>query len=177
MQYTTTKNVSGDFQTPTDVATYMVSMLTKKTGRILEPTPGQWNIVNALIRAGYRKIAAPTDYWELDKNKRYDGIVANLPFSTKSWFNAPEKYLNKGMVCMYDQIPVLMGMTDNLILLVPWFTMIDSDRRTRMFKDYGLISVTILPRKTFAYSRIQCCILRLQKNYTGESIFKFYNYE
>jgi type I restriction-modification system DNA methylase subunit len=162
-----------DFQTPENVAKYMVSLLNMGGGKILEPTPGLGSIVKELELNGFN-VTAPKDYWELDKDLKFDGIVANLPFSSKTFFNCPPEFEGKGMKVAYEQMKVLMKMSDNLILLMPWFTISDSDVRLRMLKNYGLISVTALPRKTFQYARIQTCVLQLQKGYTGPAEFKVF---
>lgn len=79
------------------------------------------------------------------------------------------------MKVAYDQMKVLMSMADNIILLMPWFTISDSDVRLRYIKSYGLISVTALPRKTFQYARIQTCILQMKKGFTGSTEFKVFD--
>lgn len=165
-----------DFQTPCEVADYMANMVPLYAYTILEPTPGKGNIVQALRRslpAGGFDITAPADWWVLDKTLRFDAVVCNFPFSSKSFFNCPEKYKQGGMVVLYDQLEVVMEMSDRVIALVPWFVIIDSDVRTRALFDYGLISVTALPRKVFGYARIQTCILELEKGYKGETEFKY----
>lgn len=161
-----------DFQTPENVAAYMVSLLPFWTVTVLEPTPGLGNIVNAL--KGYQ-VTAPADYWQLDKSLCFDAVIGNLPFSSKTFFNCPLEYEGKGMVVAYEQLKVLMKMSNNLVLLMPWFTISDSDVRLRTLKTFGLISVTALPRKTFQYARIQTCILQLEKGYTGKTEFKVFD--
>lgn len=118
---------------------------------------------------------APKDYWAIDKSLKFDAIVSNLPFSSKTFFNCPTEFEGKGMKVAYEQMKVLMEMSDNLIMLMPWFTISDSDVRLRLLKNYGLISVTALPRKTFQYARIQTCILQLQKGYNGPTEFKVFD--
>ena len=166
------KSYINDFQTPTNVAKYMKGLLPDFIRTVLEPTSGIGNIVKELKDYD---VTAPKDYWELDKKLRFDAVVANLPFSSKTFFNCPAEYEGKGMVVVYEQMKVLMRMADNLILLMPWFTISDSDVRLRMIKRYGLISVTALPRKTFQYARIQTCILQLQKGYNGQTEFKVFD--
>lgn len=168
---TTDISYVNDFQTPVWVGEYMASLIPSGSRFLLEPTPGLMQLVNILIERGY-DVTAPADYWLLDKTQRYDCIVANLPFSSKTFFNCPPQYDDKGMVVAYDTMRQLMSMSDNSILLMPWFTISDSDVRLRMLKAYGLISVTPLPRKTFQYARIQTCILQLQKGYIGNTEFK-----
>ena len=48
----------------------------------------------------------------------------------------------------------------------------DSDVRLRYLKNYGLKSITALPRKTFQYARIQTVVLELDRDYKGDTIFK-----
>jgi len=38
-----------------------------------------------------------------------------------------------------------------------------------------MISITVLPRKTFNYTKIQTCVLQLQKGYYGTTEFKVYD--
>lgn len=161
-----------DFQTPANVCRYMVSLIPEGVNTVLEPTPGQGNIVKEL--AGY-EVAAPEDYWTMDKKQEFDCVVCNLPFSSKTFFNCPQKYEGAGMIVAYRVLGELMGMSDNVIALMPWFTISDSDVRLRSLKNYGLISVTALPRKTFQYARIQTCILQLQKGYSGKTEFKVFD--
>ena len=106
---------------------------------------------------------------------KFDAIVANLPFRSKTFFNCPPEFKDKGMIVAYEQMKVLMQMSNSLILLMPWFTISDSDVRLRMLKRWGLISVTALPRKTFQYARIQTCVLQLQKGYIGKTEFKVFD--
>jgi hypothetical protein len=66
-------------------------------------------------------------------------------------------------------------MSNNIIALMPWFTISDSDVRLRNIKKYGIKSITALPRKTFQYARIQTVILELEKGYKGDTIFKVFD--
>lgn len=163
-----------DFQTPSNVCEYMVSLLPADCVFVLEPTPGMGNLVTVL-QDNFYSVTAPIDYWGLDKSLRFDAVVANLPFSSKTFYNCPPEYENKGMLASYSQIKTLCEMSDNLILLMPWFTISDSDVRLRFIKDFGLISVTCLPRRTFNYARIQTVILQMQKGYTGLTEFKVFD--
>lgn len=69
-----------------------------------------------------------------------------------------------------------MEMSDNVIALMPWYTISDSDVRMRYLKDYGIKSLTALPRKTFQYARIQTVIIELEKGYRAETIFRTYRF-
>lgn len=169
-----TKDIAyvNDFQTPPNVCKYMASLIPEGTKTVLEPTPGQGNLVRAL--SGYQ-VTAPDNYWDMDKKQQFDCIASNLPFSSKTFWGCPQKYEGKGMIVAYRVLGELMGMSDNIIALMPWFTISDSDVRLRSIKQYGLISVTALPRKTFQYARIQTCVLQLQKGYAGKTEFKVFD--
>jgi len=169
--------ISSDFQTPPEVCKYMVSLIPAGAKTILEPTPGIGNLVAQLN--GY-KVTAPGNYFDLDKNQRFDCIVMNPPFSSKSAFGVPEHLNKSGMRLGYHILTECMGMSDNVIALMPWFTLSDSDVRLRALKKYGMKSLTALPRKTFEYVRIQTVVIELQKGYKGETTFKvfdLFNYE
>lgn len=49
--------------------------------------------------------------------------------------------------------------------------MINSEKRTSDICDFGLISITHLPRNVFKGSRVQCCILQLSKDFNGITQF------
>jgi len=164
--------IDSNFQTPSFVGEYMVSLLPDWVSSVLEPTPGLRQISSILVDKGYT-VYEPNDYFLHDKNNRYDAIVGNPPFSAKSadLTNAPQTIPRKGMAVGYHILNECMEMSDNLIMLMPWFTISDSDARMRKLKQFGLISVTPLPRKTFDYARIQTVVLQMQKGYTRETIF------
>lgn len=160
------------FQTPVPVARYMVNMLPEGVKTVLEPTPGPAkNIVRQLQKKGYH-VTAPDDFF-LTVKRRFDAVVMNPPFSERFTFmeNAPAEVKGQGMKIGYWFLYEMMSWTDNIVALMPWFTISDSDRRLRMIMDYGLVSVTALPRKTFEYARIQTVILYLKKDYKGRTEF------
>lgn len=163
-----------DFQTPVPVCRYMVSMVPGGAQTILEPTPGLGNIVSLLD--GYQ-VTACKDFF-LQPFSRFDAVVMNPPFSSKSAFmeNAPDGFKERGMRLGYYFLTECMKMSDNVIALMPWFTISDSDVRLRYLKEFGIISITALPRKTFQYARIQTCILQLQKGFKGETLFKTFQF-
>lgn len=166
------KKISTEFQTPPEVCKYMVSLIPAGAKSILEPTPGMGNLVAQLT--GY-EVTAPSNYFDLDKTQRFDGIVMNPPFSSKSAFGVPEHLNKHGMRLGYHILTECMGMSDNVIALMPWFTLSDSDVRLRALKKYGMKSLTALPRKTFEYVRIQTVVIELQKGYKGETAFKVFD--
>lgn len=164
--------VTEDFQTPTPVCRLMVSMVPFGVKRVLEPTPGVGNLVRCLSEY---EVVAPYDYF-LMKRERFDCVVMNPPFSTRSAFGVPSGFEDSGMRLGYEILRECMTMSDNVIALMPWFTLIDSDHRMRDLKKYGIVSITSLPRKTFKYARIQTCVLNLRKGFREETVFKVFNY-
>ena len=148
------KDWGDSFQTPDYVCDYMASLLPENAGFILEPTPGKGNLVKAL--AGKGEVIAPNSFDEIEGS--FDWVVMNPPFTP----------MQKG----YDMLYACMEMSDNLVALMPYLVIINSEKRTKKIFDFGLKSLTHLPRKVFNGSRVQTCILHLEKGYTGETIFK-----
>ena len=91
--------IDSNFQTPKNICDYMVSMVPENAFKILEPTPGLGNIVKSLEDKNRYQIITADDFFLLDKNEKYECIVMNPPFSSKSAFieNAPEEAETKGM--------------------------------------------------------------------------------
>jgi phospholipid N-methyltransferase len=164
------------YQTPDYVCRYMASLIPDKAVSVLEPTPGKGNLVRAISEKGFT-VTAPTDYFKLPKQLHFDAVAMNPPFSSKSAFtdNAPPEFINSGMRFGYEILKNCLEISDNVIALMPWFTISDSDVRLRHLHDYGLISVTLLPRKTFQYARIQTCVFQLQRGYIGHCEFKVFD--
>lgn len=163
------------FQTPPDVCRYMVSMMPKDAITVLEPTAGNGNILQAIYDTRKRlQIDAPDNIFEhLSMNRsRYDCIVMNPPFSDKYAFGVPEHLNVSGMKIGYYLLFECMKRTNHLIALMPWFIIINSDVRLRRLIDYGLKSITALPRNTFPNVRIQTVVIELDKSYKGQTIFK-----
>lgn len=171
-EVTPTKELASQFQTPHDVAIRMASMLPHSVDIVLEPTPGQGTLKWAVkeIRPA-ATIVAPRNYFTMPK-QRFDAVIMNPPFSEKYCYKVPKGYKHKGMSVGYQILLECMEMSNYVVALMPWFTIIDSDVRLRKFIEYGLVSVTALPRKTFGYSRIQTCILVLRKGFMGTTEFK-----
>lgn len=166
--------IDTNFQTPIPICNYMVDMVPAKAKTILEPTPGLGNIVKALEAKNRYQIITADDFFLLDRAKKYDCIVMNPPFSSKSAFidNAPNDAETKGMKLGYHILKQCMEMSDNVIALMPWYTISDSDVRMRYLRSFGIKSLTPLPRKTFQYARIQTVIIELEKGYQSDT--KFY---
>lgn len=159
-----------EFQTPPEVAEYMCSLIPDGTIKVLEPTPGQGNILQFLKDYD---VTAPDNFFKLDPSK-YDCIIMNPPFNMKYAFGVPEDLNMNGLRLGYHILLECMKMSDRIIALMPLFTISDSDVRLRLLKSFGIKSITILPRKTFKYVRIQTCIFELEKGWTEDTIFKVY---
>jgi hypothetical protein len=130
----------------------MAAMLPAGVETVLEPTPGQGNLVKALVEEGYH-VTAPNDFWSVAG--RFDAVVMNPPFSP--------------MAQGYQILFAVMEMSDVIIALMPWLTLINAKGRTETIRQFGLRSVTHLPRDAFPGSRVQTCILYLDKGYQGET--------
>lgn len=167
-------DIDPNFQTPPDVCEYMVSLIPESCCSILEPTPGIGNLVEALKNKQKFNVTAANDFFLLNHDEQYDCIVMNPPFTDKSayMYNAPKGPEMKGMKLGYYILRKCMEMSENIIALMPWFTISDSDVRMRCLVDYGIKSITPLPRKTFQYARIQTVVLQLNKGYSGAILFK-----
>lgn len=170
------KGIDPNFQTPPQVCRYMASLVPEGTRTVLEPTPGLGNLVKALKNY---EVTAPEDYFLLDASLRFDCVVMNPPFSSRWGFlqNAPNELKAAGMRLGYQILLQCMEKSDNVIALMPWFTISDSDVRLRRFKKYGLKSITGLPRKTFAYTRIQTIVLELHKGWEDPTLFHTFDYK
>lgn len=167
---------SKQFQTPVFAAKYMVSLIPPGIKTVLEPTPGEGRIVRLLKERDY-EVTAPKDFFLLDKNLRFDCIVMNPPFSkeTANLENAPASYKSKNMRIGYHIFKDCMRMSDNIIAIMPWFTLIDSDVRQKQLKGFGIKSVTCLPRRTFEYIRVQTAVIHLAKGWNEPTIFEVYD--
>lgn len=163
-----------DFQTPPDVAEYMCSLIPSTAKTILEPSVGSGNMLQFLTD---KIILTPENFFTMDGDLTFDCVVMNPPFSHHSTFGLPEDLKLTGMKVGYYFLTECMKKTNNVIALMPWLTIADSDVRLRHFMDYGLKSITALPRKTFLYARIQTCILELENGYQGKTEFKSYEFE
>ena len=166
--------IDNQFQTPKAVCDYMVSMIPKNTVSVFEPTPGQGNLIKALEHCNQYKIHTCEDFFLHDSKKKYDCIIMNPPFSSYNAYmvNAPINAETRGMKIGYYILKECMKMSNEIIALMPWYTIADSDVRLNFLKSYGIVSLTALPRKTFKYARIQTCVMQLRSGYTKPTIFK-----
>jgi hypothetical protein len=146
-----------DFQTPDYICDYMSSLLEKSRINVLEPTAGEGNLVKSLEKNGFI-VTAPVDFWEI--NGKFDAVVMNPPFTP--------------MQVGYEILYKVMTMTDRIVALMPWLTLINSHKRISDIFEYGLKSVTHLNRNVFKGSRVQTCVLNMEKDYNGACIFDYY---
>lgn len=149
------KDWGDNFQTPDKICQYMAEMLPDDAGEILEPTPGKGKLVSALETKG--NVHAPEDFNKMAPG-RFDWIVMNPPFTP----------MKQGYEILYK----CMEMSDNIVALMPYLTIINGEKRTQDIMNFGLKSITHLPRSTFKGSRVQTCILVMEKGYKGDTIFK-----
>jgi hypothetical protein len=110
-----------NFQTPIDVCEYMGSFLPSNAGKILEPTPGKGNLVNVLKR--YGNVIEPKNFNDIIGEK-FDWVVMNPPFTP--------------MKMGYDILYKCMDMSDNIIALMPYLTIINGERRTKDIMNWGV---------------------------------------
>ncbi len=153
-----------NFQTPENVCKYMVGLIPLGVKTVLEPTPGKGNLVRAIKEAGYAVEYPEGDYWnwKTKHEPEFGCVVANPPFS-------PAK-------TGYMYLEHFMLVAQRIIILLPWSTITNSDSRTKEILDFGLVSVTHLPRKTFAGARGNFCILYLHKHVEPKLVTRLYFY-
>jgi len=136
----------------------MASLVPSSCHIVLEPTPGIGNLVRALRDKGF-SVRSPNDFAEIAADQRFDAIVMNPPFTP--------------MRVGYDILYQCMGMSNHIIALLPWLALINSHQRTKDVRAFGLKTVTHLPRSTFQGSRVQCCILEMDREHAGETLLRF----
>jgi len=139
------------FQTPEKICKYMINLLPQGISTVLEPTAGKGNLVRLLHNKGIN-VDAPKNIFG-HCAKRYDAVVMNPPFTP--------------MFLGYKIFYLCMDMSNIIIALMPWLTIINSQKRTTDIVNFGLKSITHLPRSTFKGARVQTCILEMVKGYKG----------
>jgi hypothetical protein len=150
-----------EFQTPIEVANYMVGMTyCYQNGYILEPTPGNGNIVNAIKQYDLKPVVPDGDFWEMEHKRKYGAVVMNPPFTP--------------MKLGYKFLYKCMELSDEIVALMPWLTIINGEKRTNDIMNFGLKSITHLPRSIFKGSRVQCCILHMNKGWDEPTVFYKY---
>lgn len=168
------ESMASEFQTPERICRYMVNLLAIDCCvEVLEPTAGKGNIVAAL-RASDFDVYAPENFWLMEK-RRFAACVMNPPFSRKfaNMFGAPAHLHKHGMKVGYYILEECMEMTDEVVALMPWFLLSDSDVRSRKLERFGIVGLHALPRSTFGYVRIQTVIVHLRRGWGEDIKFKF----
>lgn len=155
-----------NFQTPAHLCSYMVSLIPAKYRRrslVVEPTPGAGNMLAALDSAGFREVESPVgDFFRWRPSRQPTVVIGNPPWSPMA---VAYDILDR---CLTEFLP------DMVIMLMPWLTLINSNRRTRMLVGYGLQRVIHMPRSIFPGIRAQSCLLVLEKGYRGDVVMDFY---
>ena len=161
--------IDSNFQTPIVVCSLMAKMAFKGykpsfKPLALEPTPGDGNLVHALQSQFYVEFPSG-DFWQSElftTCNNYNVIVMNPPFNPMA---ECERFVNAAM-----------SMCNKIIVLLPWYYIINSERRLSMLKEFGLVSITALPRKTFPRARVQTAIFELVKGHSDITEFKTFNW-
>ncbi len=142
-----------------------------RTITVLEPTPGDGVVVEALAKhcaKGTTLIYPPGDFWTFNHHGhtggtgKYDYIVMNPPFTPMA---EGFRYLRR-----------CMELSDNIICLLPWLLILNSEKRKDELINFGLVGITDLPRKCFPRTRIQTNVLELQRGYTGPMYFRRFTF-
>ena len=148
-----------NFQTPEWVCNIMAEIVKGTPKTILEPTKGAGNLLKVLhTRFPETTIHAPDKYEDYDKGK-VDYIIANPPFTP--------------MTTGYKMLESFFEISDNIIILMPWLALINSEKRTKLYMESGLNEIIHLPRKAFNGSRVQTCILVFEHGYDGDVNFNY----
>ena len=147
-----------DFQTPIWVCEIMVGLVKGYPKTILEPTPGAGNLVNVIKTKFPNSTIYAPDRFETLGDIHVDYIIANPPFTpTKESYIWMSKFFES---------------SNNIIVLMPWWSIINSQKRTKEYVNWGLKRIIHLPRKAFPGIRVQTCVLVFQRGYRGDIIFK-----
>jgi len=149
---------SYQFQTPEWVCKLMVSRLDHRVITICEPTPGEGNLLTQIKKTNKGVLYPPDNYWRWEHSYTIDAFVMNPPFSP-----ATEAYR-----FLYD---AMEKASVQIIALMPWWVIINSQKRTEAIYEWGLREVIHLPRSVFPGTRIQTCILDMVRGYTGKILF------
>jgi len=148
------------FQTPPWCCDYMARLVPSGHRRVLEPTPGQGNLVRALQQDERRlHVIAPERFEDIQAGDRFSAVVMNPPFTPMS----------RG----YEILAACMELAPFVIALMPWLVLINSEARTRAITEYGLRVVHHLPRSTFPGARVQTCILEMRHGFGGTTQMEF----
>lgn len=147
-----------DFQTPDWICEIMADLIPSNVKSILEPTPGKGNLVAAIKKRFPNSIVYSPEHFEDFDKHRVGCIVANPPFTP--------------MKAAYLWLDTFFKMSDYIVIIMPWMSLINSEARTKNYIEHGLKLIVSLPRRAFKGARVQTCILVFQKGYHGDIIFK-----
>lgn len=147
-----------DFQTPEWLCDFMASAVHGYPNKILEPTPGNGNLIRAIKKKhpNAHILTPEGDFMKMDICN-VDFVIANPPFTP--------------MTLGYDMLDRFFEFSGNVIALMPWLTVINSEKRLDRLKSYGLREIIHLPRSVFSGSWVQTCILMFTKGYSGDILF------
>lgn len=157
--------VSSEFQTPMIVGRHMATMLVP--GFTLEPTPGLGNLVRCAEEVGCWCYEPDGDFFKdpiLNPPRvvRFDNVIMNPPYSDSQ----------QG----WTFLEPCLDLSCNIVILAPWILLINSGKRIDRLIKFGMQSVTHLPRKTFPGSRVQTCVIHLNKHHHGPTEFNYFNF-
>lgn len=152
------KTNNTDFQTPEWVCDYMTSLVYRTQGTILEPTPGKGNLTKSIKKHHPNASIITPDGDFLDMPiRKVSAVIANPPFTPMS----------KG----YKMLNRFFEFSGSVVVLMPWLTVINSEKRLNCLKEPGLFKIVHLPRRVFKGSRVQTCILVFGEDHSGEIMF------
>jgi len=148
-----------DFQTPKWVCELMVDEVEGDPKKVLEPTPGEGNLVDAITQRYPKAQVIKPERFEALGIERVDYVIANPPFT-------PTKV-------GYRMLERMFLFSGEVIVLMPWVALINGEKRTKKYLNKGLKKVIHLPRHAFPGARVQTCILIFNEGYKGEIRLEF----
>ena len=155
----------------------MVSMIDDKAKTILEPTPGEGNLINAVKeRFSEVNIIAPENYFDWEQQE-VDCTIMNPPFTDKQLIttNASHKVRElKGMAITGYFVYEAMKYSKEVIALIPYYFIINSAKRVEELMKFGFVSLTNLPRGVFGNLSVQVCVIHLRAGHSEQTLFKNY---
>lgn len=148
-----------DFQTPPWLCRHIVGKLERvipKSALVVEPTPGAGNMVEALRAAGYTNVEFPPgDFFDWTPSGKPVAVVGNPPWTPNTLaYKILDRCLEFG--------------PDFLVMLMPWYTLTNSDSRAQRLRAAGLQTVISLPRGVFQGVRINSCVLVIEPGTTAD---------
>ena len=114
---------------------------------VLEPTPGDGNLVAALNDKGY-KVTAAGEFWE--EWGHFDAVVMNPPF-------------NKGHCNII--LEKVMLMTDHIVAVMPVSSLTSSWKRAAAITKFGLARWILLPRLIWPGTKVNTSILVMSRGW------------